>query len=306
MFNFEIRQLEYFVAAASTGSYAQAAKALFVSPQAVSRGIQVLEGHLGTDLFKRGPLGIALTDFGEAFYEESKAAMQSLERLQNIADRHRTSVAVPFSLGIISLAFKEYGGTIDWNDLLEFQDAHPDAQASFVEMHGDSIISAVQDGLVDFGVSVIPPESFEPFERRLLKSFPVAALVSNEEQDFALESPVTIKELTQGQLILFSGEDAFNNIFVRRAQEEGLTVKTSPLQNRAKNDIHFAHGEKLYILRPIQHATRTTKGDDIRILPIVDSSGSAIESPLYVFWKKDRKLSTAEEEFVNMIINLYA
>ncbi|MEG0374067.1 MAG: LysR family transcriptional regulator, partial [Raoultibacter sp.] len=61
MLDLEMRQLEYFVTAASAGSYAQAAKQLFVSPQAISKSVQILEGRIGVALFERGPNGIALT-----------------------------------------------------------------------------------------------------------------------------------------------------------------------------------------------------------------------------------------------------
>ena len=40
MLNADVRQLEYFVAAADAGSYSSAAKVLYVSPQAVSKAFR--------------------------------------------------------------------------------------------------------------------------------------------------------------------------------------------------------------------------------------------------------------------------
>ena len=146
MLNLDMRQLEYFVTAASAGSYASAAKKLFVSPQAISKGVQVLERNMGVALFERGPNGIALTSFGETFYRESKTVLESLERLQSMADRYQREHAASLSVGIHSLCFKEHGGSIDWNDLLEFHDAHKNIDPSFVEMRGDSIVAGLAIG----------------------------------------------------------------------------------------------------------------------------------------------------------------
>lgn len=305
MLNLDMRQLEYFVTAASAGSYASAAKKLFVSPQAISKGVQVLERNMGVALFERGPNGIALTSFGETFYRESKTVLESLERLQSMADRYQREHAASLSVGIHSLCFKEHGGSIDWNDLLEFHDAHKNIDPSFVEMRGDSIVDLVDGDALDFGISVLLDKDFEVFEGILLKKFPLAAIVSAGEDYLKACETVSLNELVRGQLVLFSEEDAFNNFFVEQVEREGSSVEVSPLQIRTDSDIDFVINRRLYTVRPYQHATRTTKGDSVKILPIRNAEESYIQMPLYLFWKKGRRLSDSEGAFVEMVVGFY-
>lgn len=53
--------LEYFVAAVRVNSFKQAAGKLFVTPQAVSKGIGSLEKELGITLFEKDGRGVKAT-----------------------------------------------------------------------------------------------------------------------------------------------------------------------------------------------------------------------------------------------------
>lgn len=305
MLDLEMRHLEYFVTAATAGSYSQAAKQLFVSPQAISKGVQILEGRIGIILFERGPNGIALTSFGESFYKEAEAILQALEKLQDMAERQLLEYNSSLSVGIHSLCFKEHGGTIEWDNLLQFHESYKELTPSFVEMRGDSIIESITSDTLDFGISVLPSQGADLFEGVLLKLFPLAALVSSRNDRFATQDVVTIEELAGSQLVLLSEEREFNNFFIERAEDEGVSIDVSPLQIRADSDIDVVINHELYAVRPRQHALRTTKGSSIRILPILDGGGNCLEMPLYIFWKKGKELTALEKLFVEMISGLY-
>lgn len=305
MIEFEMRQLEYFIAAASVGSYSQAAKMLYVSPQAISKGVQVLEGHLGIPLFERGPNGIALTSFGVLFEEKAKEALLSLEELQALAGQYKKERVFSLTVGIHSLCFRENGGSIDRSALLGFQEAHQAADLSFVEMKGDSIVDSVAEGGVDLGISVVPEDDSRLSEGLLLKKFPIAALVSDRYARFASRDVVEVEDLVKGELVSFSGERDFNEFFVKRVQAEGGLINVSPLQISSHSDIDFVIDRELYVIRPLQHAKRTVSNEHVSILPIVDGFGNAIEMPLHLFWKKSRHLGDLDAEFVEFVRALY-
>ncbi|MBR2639153.1 MAG: LysR family transcriptional regulator, partial [Oscillospiraceae bacterium] len=63
--------LKTFICAAECGSFAKAAEALFLSPNAVKKRIGCLEESLGFLLFERNLKGIRLTPAGKSFYEDS-------------------------------------------------------------------------------------------------------------------------------------------------------------------------------------------------------------------------------------------
>ena len=70
--------LEMFVAVASEGGFAAAARKLNSSPPAVTRGIAALEARLGTQLFHRSTRAVALTDEGAAFLEQARRILVDL------------------------------------------------------------------------------------------------------------------------------------------------------------------------------------------------------------------------------------
>ena len=56
----DLKQLQYFVACAQTGSFSDAAKVLYSTQPSVSKVIKSLEDTLGMQLFERLPRGIRL------------------------------------------------------------------------------------------------------------------------------------------------------------------------------------------------------------------------------------------------------
>ncbi|MGN7931993.1 LysR family transcriptional regulator [Sphingopyxis sp. 22461] len=70
--------LEMFVAVATEGGFAAAARKLGSSPPAVTRGIAALEARLGTSLFHRSTRAVALTDAGAAFLEQARRILADL------------------------------------------------------------------------------------------------------------------------------------------------------------------------------------------------------------------------------------
>ncbi|WP_427913403.1 LysR family transcriptional regulator [Ramlibacter sp. MMS24-I3-19] len=73
-----MRALEYFVAAAQSGSFSAAARSYEVTVPAVMKLVAALERSLGARLFDRSTHGLALTSVGQAFLEECRPALETL------------------------------------------------------------------------------------------------------------------------------------------------------------------------------------------------------------------------------------
>lgn len=69
-------QLETFVCVADCGSFNKAAEKLYISPPAVIKQINLLEGSLDLRLFIRNHRGLALTDAGTSLYKDAKYIIQ--------------------------------------------------------------------------------------------------------------------------------------------------------------------------------------------------------------------------------------
>jgi LysR family transcriptional regulator for bpeEF and oprC len=79
-----LRAIEYFVCTAETGSLSAAARALGVSPVAVSKLIAALEARLGVALFHRLPRGVVLTSDGNAYFARCRGVLNDLETAESV------------------------------------------------------------------------------------------------------------------------------------------------------------------------------------------------------------------------------
>ena len=64
------QRIRYFLKAAETGSFSKAAGEMYVSSQALTKQIGLLEEELGGKLFERSPQGVSLTRLGEYAFQK--------------------------------------------------------------------------------------------------------------------------------------------------------------------------------------------------------------------------------------------
>ena len=69
-------QLETFIVVADLGSFNKAAEALYITPPAVTKQINLLEKDLGLRLFIRTHRGLTLTEAGKSLYKDAKYIIQ--------------------------------------------------------------------------------------------------------------------------------------------------------------------------------------------------------------------------------------
>ncbi len=86
----DLKQLQYFVACAQTGSFSDAAKILYSTQPSVSKVIKSLEDTLGMQLFERLPRGIRLTVQGQKVYQYACRITNEIDVLENMATRGMT------------------------------------------------------------------------------------------------------------------------------------------------------------------------------------------------------------------------
>ena len=86
----DLKQLQYFVVCAQTGSFSDAAKNLYSTQPSVSKVIKGLEDTLGMQLFERLPRGIRLTVQGHKIYEYASKIINEVNVLENMASSGMT------------------------------------------------------------------------------------------------------------------------------------------------------------------------------------------------------------------------
>ena len=81
----EFRQLQYFVAVAEELNFSRAAKRLYVSQQALSKQIRVLEDDLKIQLFYRTKHHVKLTEAGAVFLTESRQLLHQAQKAVQVS-----------------------------------------------------------------------------------------------------------------------------------------------------------------------------------------------------------------------------
>ena len=86
----DLKQLQYFVVCAQTGSFSDAAKVLYSTQPSVSKVVKALEDALGMQLFERLPRGIRLTVQGQKVYQYASRITNEISVLENMASHVMT------------------------------------------------------------------------------------------------------------------------------------------------------------------------------------------------------------------------
>lgn len=147
-----INQLEYLVESVSRGSFASAARSLFVSSQAVSRGVADLERELGISLFEKSGNKAHPTSFCISFSERAREVLRSLDDLKAMADLHGT---IPGDRQKIILAVGSSalnGRYLQTKRLKGLLDRYPQIDLSIMFNESSTCLSAVEMGMADAAI----------------------------------------------------------------------------------------------------------------------------------------------------------
>jgi len=140
-------QLRIFVAVAEREHLTQAAKALNLTPSAVSSAIRVLEERYGIALFHRTGRRIELTETGHAFLPEAKATLARAES----TDLFLTEVG-GLKRGTLTLAASQTVGAYWLPPLLtRFHAAYPAIDIRVGSGNTEQVAEAVLEGQVELG-----------------------------------------------------------------------------------------------------------------------------------------------------------
>ncbi|WP_125143936.1 LysR family transcriptional regulator [Clostridium transplantifaecale] len=212
----EIRQLRYFVQVCESGSLLRASEILFISHQALSKSLSLLEKELGAALFYRTPKGMIPTQFGQELLLSSRPLLEEWERLnqklEESANHYKGKIRLGLSGGLIY-----FGSSKIWE---YFKELHPHTEIESFEHGYIEGLRLLKAGTLD-AVIISDYENSDgyvtyslPSTRRLVIVEKNNPLTSKEELEF--------KDLKNQKFILCINDFAYNK-FLRLCQAEGFT-----------------------------------------------------------------------------------
>lgn len=146
-----VTQLKYLRAVISEGSFAKAAQALYVSPQAISKAIKALEEELRFPLFTREGRGIAPTDVAVRFSKQAEDAVRSFDDLAIYASGcQEADEACDIRLGVVEAASRCQ--VFFPEDFSPYRATHRSTKLHLTFLANESCVAALRSGMLDAAI----------------------------------------------------------------------------------------------------------------------------------------------------------
>jgi DNA-binding transcriptional LysR family regulator len=253
-------EMEVFVRAVELGGFSSAARALRMTPSAVSKLVARLEKRLGARLINRSTRKLLLTAEGEAFLERAHRVLADLDE----AERAVAAGAAP--RGLVRINCNVPFGLHRLLPLIpRFTSAHPDVRLDIVLT--DQVID-LMDERADIAIRVGPMRPSQLIVRKLGQSR--MAVVAAPDYLARRGVPQTPDDLDAHNCIAFN--------FARHVDEWPFVVDGAQVSLPARGDVVAGDGE---ISRRLalagQGVTRLTRfhiGADIkagRLVPVLEA-----------------------------------
>lgn len=205
----ELRQLKYFVRAAETLNFSEAAKTLYIAQSTLSQQIKQLEDELGAQLFDRGAHTLTLTEAGSELLPCARRTVHDAETcVQRINDLQK------LLSGTLNIGVTYSFSPILTETLLEFMKQHPRVRLNIYYKPMAELMEMLQRRDVDFVLAFRPTERMPEIESHVLFDNHLAVIVK-EIHPLASRERVTVADIEKYDLALPSRGLQARNAFER-------------------------------------------------------------------------------------------
>ncbi len=140
-----LTQLRHFVALTEHGSFAQTAKAVFLTQPALTRSIAALESELGGRLFDRVGRRISLTPFGQEVLERAQRLVREAQSLKSLRQGLQSGMTGHLRLGLGSGP----GALFSQRLLLHMAGQHPQLRLYLSRGNTDVLLQGLKTQRID-------------------------------------------------------------------------------------------------------------------------------------------------------------
>jgi DNA-binding transcriptional LysR family regulator len=195
--NMELRQIRYFQCVARELSFTKAARILHIAQPPLSRQIKMLEEELGVAVFERLGRGIALTDAGRYFLDQTEKMTQRLEETINATRRIGKNDRIWFGVGFVPSTLYGHMPAL----IRQLRQLNTLVEIGLVEMTTLQQFEALKSGRIDIGVGRILIKD-EEIERLVLTDEPLVVALPITHH-LAGRVSVRLTDIMEEPLILY-------------------------------------------------------------------------------------------------------
>ena len=285
----ELRVLRYFLEVAREENVTHAAQRLHVSQPTLSRQIKELEDELGKKLFTRSNYSIKLTEEG----------MLLRKRAEDILEMADKTLAEFKSLdeingGDIHIGCAESNGIAHFIRIIKsMQEKYPRIRYHFYSSGTDAVNERLDRGLLDFAI-IIQEVDLSKYNYLKIPSLDHWGLIMRKDSPLAEHSCIHLNDLMNIPLIL--SRQAMREEMPRwfgETQDKLNIVATYDLLFNTSVMVREGFG---YVLG-FDGLVNTGPDSDICFRPLEP----ALESPMYIIWKKYQMFSKPAEKFLEVL-----
>ena len=213
-----LKQLEYFVHVAESGSFSKAAMILNIAQPALSRQVRLLETDLHVTLLTRNGRGVVLTESGQRLFDHSVGILQLVARATEDIEAARD---IPSGRIVIGLP-PSMGRRLTLPLVESFRRTLPKARLAIVEGLSTHLTEWIATGRVDLGL-ILNPEPNPAIEVTPVFEEPLG-LVGPIQDKGNITTPIALAEVARFPLILPERTHALRKLLETQAALSGLKL----------------------------------------------------------------------------------
>ncbi len=202
----ELRQLKYFVKAAETLNFSDAARALNIAQSSLSQQIKQLEEELDMQLFLRNSHSIRLTEAGEMMLP---LALRTIHDAETCTDRIRDLKKL--LTGTLNIGVTHSFSPILTETVVSFMKLYPGIKLNIVYKQMNELMELLAGRDIDFVLAFKPSCPMPDVESHILFQNSLAAVVSSSHPLARQEKVILLKLVRQTHLVTVLAEDSIYN-----------------------------------------------------------------------------------------------
>jgi DNA-binding transcriptional LysR family regulator len=285
----DIKQVQFFLAVVTAGSFSAAADELYVTQSSISKQIIALEKELGIALFDRSKRKIELTRAGETFLKHARNL--STDYLTMLTEMSNNQPSPNFSILAIPV-IAQYGIT---NHLARFKTAYPKLNFTLDEREAAAILPALNNHQYDLAFIRDYTLDSEIYSFLKIAGDKLQVVVS-ENHPFAGRESVSLGELADENFIMFDKGTIIHELTVDACRRAGFQPRIFYASLRVESILGLVSSNSGIALM-MKKIFDFHKPPDVVAIPLLET----IESNLVLAWLKNKKLTQPARIFVEFM-----
>ncbi|MER2191800.1 MAG: LysR family transcriptional regulator [Solibacillus sp.] len=290
----DIRQLEYFVEVAKQLSFTKAAATLHVSQPSISKAIQNFEAELGVPLFYRSSKQLELTDAGQAVLVNAQQVLASFHNL-----RSELTDLMNLQKGQIRIGIPPIVGAEFFSKLIShYKERYPYIEIQLTEVGTKRIRQYIEAGQLDIGL-VCNTSTYEQLETIRFITDPLQLIV-HQDHPLAKKSAVELTDLQAESFIIYRKDFILYDKVIEECSKNGFFPTIACETTQKDLFIEMVQAKVGIALLP-QKIAEKIPYPSIKCIPFKEET---IHLQLGITWKKNKYLSFAVREFIQLVHEL--